>query len=157
MSTITQTLYLEHGVFRAVFDHVEGALPMAHSAREVKLLATVVERLLSGHAETENSLAYSALDHVLEEKGRLNRLHQDHREIDEHFRLVHRANGLSEARRLLKKALAATREHFRREEDIVFPFLERVLRAETQQSLGEAGTSSHAASTRAAGRVRITA
>ncbi len=138
MAAITQTLVLEHAVFTAVFDQIERIFPEQESAREVKLLATVVEGLLSEHAETEKHLAYSALDHVLQEDGRLNRLHQDHHEIDEHFKRVHRATTLAEAQSLLKKALAATREHFRREEEIVFPFLERVLHPETLEALGDA-------------------
>ena len=137
MSTITQALVLEHAVFRAVFDQVERVLPTAIAAQEVRLLSTLVEGLLRQHGQTEEDLAYSALDHVLQEDGRLNRLHQDHHEIDEHFKRVHRATGLAEAQRLLTKALAASREHFRREEQIVFPFLERVLRPETLGALGE--------------------
>ena len=137
MPMITQTLVLEHRIFRTVFDQVERAFPHVGSAQEVKLLARVVEGLLHEHGETEKNLAYSALDHVLNEDGRLNRLHQDHHEIDEHFKRVHQAKDLAEAQRLLKQGLAATREHFRREEQIVFPFLEQVLQPETLGTLGE--------------------
>ena len=157
MPTITEALVTEHAVFGVVFDQIESTLPKAGSAQEVKLLAAVVEGMLSKHGETEAHLAYSALDHVLEEKGRLNRLHQDHREVDERFKRVHRAKDLAAAKRLLKKALAVTREHFRREEDIVFPFLERVLRSQTVESLGESWMSSHAAPARSLVRNRVSA
>lgn len=140
MPTITQALVLEHAVFRTVFDQLERVLPAARSAHEVGLLATVAEGLLRRHGETEEDLAYSALDHVLNEDGRLDRLHQDHREIDDHFKHVHRATNLAEAQRLLRKALTASREHFRREEQTVFPFLERVLQPETLGTLGESWT-----------------
>jgi hemerythrin-like domain-containing protein len=137
MAAITHALALEHAVFCTVFDQIECAFPKMTTAQEVKLLASVAEGLLSAHGDTEKNLAYSALDHVLEDDGKLNRLHQDHHEIDEHFKRVHRANDLPEAQRLLKKAFAATREHFRREEEIVFPFMERVLQLETLGTLGE--------------------
>ncbi|MCU0782637.1 MAG: hemerythrin domain-containing protein [Verrucomicrobia bacterium] len=146
MSTITKALVMEHAVFCAVFDQIERVCPRMGTAQEVKLLAAVVEGLLNGHAETEKNLAYSALDHVLKDDDRLNRLHQDHHEIDEHFHCVQRVNDPAEAQRLLRKALAATREHFRREEQIVFPFLERVLQAETLAALGETWMSSYLAS-----------
>ena len=119
------------------------------------MLSSVVEGLLKGHAETEKNLAYSALDHILMEDGRLSRLHQDHREIDEHFKRVHRANSSTEAQRLLKKALVATREHFRREEESVFPFLEQVLQPETLETLGEAWTGRHPSSAAKVAQNRI--
>jgi hemerythrin-like domain-containing protein len=137
MTTITEALVTEHGFFCAVFDQIEHVLPKLITAQEVKTLSTVVEGVLSRHADTETNLAYAALDHALEEKGELNRLHQDHKEIDAHFRRVHRAGSLAEAQRLLVKALAATREHFQHEERCVFPLLERILPAETLGSLGE--------------------
>jgi hemerythrin-like domain-containing protein len=156
MSTITQALVMEHAVFCAVFDQVEGVLPRLSSAQEAKILATVAEGLLSNHAETEKNLAYSVLDHVLKEDDRLNRLHQDHHEIDEHFKRVHRAKDLAEAQRLLKAALAATREHFRREEEIIFPFLERVLQPETLETLGATWMGSYSALAEKAALNRIT-
>ena len=156
MPTITQALVMEHAVFCTVFDQVERVFPKLGSTQEVKLLATLAEGLLSGHAETEKNLAYSVVDHVLKEDGRLNRLHQDHHEIDEHFKRVHRASDLAEAKRLLKKALTATREHFRREEDIVFPFLERVLEPETLETMGDAWMGNYSTSTERAALNRIT-
>ena len=155
MSTITKSLVTEHEVFRTVFDQIERAIPKASSAHEVKLLSGVVEGMLKNHGEMEKNLAYSALDHMLMEDGRLTRLHQDHREIDEHFKRVHRANRPTKAQHLLKKALVATREHFRREEESVFPFLEQVLQPETLETLGEAWTRRYPSSMERAAQNRI--
>ena len=138
MATITANLVMEHAIFCNVFDQIERVLPGLTSVQEVRLLSIVVEGLLETHAETETNLAYAALDHVLAETGKLDRLHQDHKEIDNTFKRVHDASSLTEAQRLLKKALAASREHFRREERVVFPLLERVLADETLGDLGEA-------------------
>ena len=137
MATIIETLVMEHVVFRAVFDEVEGVLPGLNSTQEVRVLSTVVEGVLGRHAEMETNLAYAALDHVLEENGKLDCLHQDHKEIDRNFKRVHGTSSLAEAQRLLKKALAASREHFQHEERVVFPLLERVLPGETLIDLGE--------------------
>ncbi len=138
MATITTTLVTEHAIYCAVFDEIERLVPGLESTREVRLLSTMVERLLGKHAETETNLAYAALDHVLAEKGKLDRLHQDHKEIDRNFKRVHDVSSVAEAQLLLKKALAASREHFRYEERVVFPLLERVLPGETLNDLGEA-------------------
>jgi len=129
---------MEHAIFGTVFDQIERVLPGLNSVPEIRVLASVVEGLLAGHAETETNLAYAALDHVLAEKGKLDRLHRDHKEIDDNFKRVHNAGSLAEAQLLLKKALAASRDHFRYEERVVFPLLERVLASETLGDLGEA-------------------
>jgi hemerythrin-like domain-containing protein len=136
MESITKTLIMEHAVFSAVFDQIEQVLTRSPGAPEVKVLASVVEGLLRGHGETETNLAYSALDHALADRQSLNRLYEDHHEIDERFKRVHRATDAAEAQRLLKKALAATREHFRHEEEYVFPILEQTLQPQTLRALG---------------------
>ena len=130
METITQALIMEHAVFSGVFDQIERILAGSPSAPEVKVLATLVEGLLRGHGETETNLAYSVLDHALADKQALHRLHQDHHEIDEHFKRVHRATDAAEA-------LAATRDHFRREEKSVFPLLDQLLQQDTLKALGQ--------------------
>ena len=149
MDTITKALVMEHAVFREVFDQIERILTGSPSAPEVKVLASVVEGLLRGHGETETNLAYSALDHALADKEVLNRLHQDHHEIDDHFKRIHRTTDAAEAQRLLKKALAATREHFRREEKNVFPLLEQTLQPDTLGTLGREWMESRSISARA--------
>jgi hemerythrin-like domain-containing protein len=146
METITQALIMEHIVYRDVFDQIEQLLAGTPSASEVKLLALVVEGLLDDHGETETDLAYSALDHALADRGALDRLHQDHQEIDGRFERLHHATGAAEARRLLKAALAVTREHFLREEETVFPVLERTLKPDTLLNLGRKWMETHSIS-----------
>jgi hemerythrin-like domain-containing protein len=136
MQSITKTLIMEHEVYCKVFEQIERVLSGTHSTTEVQLLASVVEGLLAGHGETETNLAYAALDHALADRGALKQLYQDHREIDDHFKRIHLETNPAEALHLLKKALKATREHFRREEKTVFPLLEKTLRPDTLLTLG---------------------
>ena len=148
MGTITQALIMEHAVFCEVFEQIERVLANPVSASEVKLLASVVEGLLRGHAETETNLAYAALDHALADRGLLNRLYQDHHEIDDHFKRIHHLTDPAEARVLLQKALTATREHFRSEEKHVFPMLEKILQPDTLGMLGRKWAENHSATRR---------
>ncbi len=134
---ITDALIAEHRIFLSVFDQVERALPSLTTQAEVNTMARIVEALLEGHAKTETDLAYLALDHVLEHNGELERMHQDHQEIDGRLRRVHTARTCAEARRLLKEAIQASREHFLGEERNVFPLLEKVLQHETLAELGK--------------------
>jgi hemerythrin-like domain-containing protein len=136
MTTIIEALALEHSVFCQMFDQIERVLAGSQSTQEVKSLAAVVEGMLCSHGAIETDLAYSVLDHVLAERRALHHLHQDHHELDGNFARIHRAKDPAKASRLLKKALAATREHFRREEQTVFPVLEKILQPETLWALG---------------------
>jgi hemerythrin-like domain-containing protein len=134
---ITEALIAEHTIFLSVFAQIERVLPSLTTPMEVVTMARIVEGLLENHAQTETHLAYSALDHVLEHNGELKRMHQDHHEIDARLREVHTAGTCAQARRLLKTALTASREHFHAEERTVFPLLEKVLQEKTLAELGQ--------------------
>src|SRR6516162_3566290 len=97
MLTITETLIVEHRIFCRFFNQIERQLPKLQSLGEVHLLGRVIEGLLDDHSDTENNLAYLTLDHVLEDRGELERLYQDHREIDNHFRQLRETRDLTEA------------------------------------------------------------
>ena len=133
---ITEALIAEHTIFLGVFDQIERVLPSLATLTEVRTMASIVEGMLRNHAETESNLAYLALDHVLQDQGELQRMHQDHHEIDDRLKKVHTANTCAEARRLLKVALVSSREHFHCEERSVFPLLEEVLQQDTLAELG---------------------
>ena len=135
---ITDILTVEHTVFRVFFDQAERALPGLKTVAEIKLLARLAEKLLHGHGESEQDLAYAALDHMLKEKGHLSRLYSDHREMDARMQRVCKANDLAEARQLIQSAMIMSREHFRYEEQTVFPLIDQVLQNESLVKLGEA-------------------
>jgi len=120
-----------------VFEEVERVLPQAGTVAEVGRLATMLEGLLSGHAELEVEFAFAALDHALYRKGRLTRLHQDHAELDERLRQMHAAETCERARGLLRGAMRAGRAHFRQEERELFPAVERALGLGVLSALGE--------------------
>ena len=99
------------------------------------MLARLVEGMLESHAGTETELAYLALDHVLQDKGQLDRLHEEHHEIDTSLHLVHLAGDVARARLMLQTALGASRRHFVFEEQSVFPLVESALESETLAGL----------------------
>ena len=133
---ITETLVTEHRIFLGVFEQIDRLLPGVRTVAEIRRLARLVEGLLERHGSDETELAYLALDHVLQDRGRLDRLHQEHQEIDAALREVQTAPNGSTARRLLATALLAARNHFRFEEQFVFPLLEKTLEPGTLAELG---------------------
>ncbi len=132
---ITEALVLEHRVLAGVFRAVERALSGVSTAAETRTLAVLLQSLLEDHADAETELAYLALDHVLHDRGQLDRMHQDHQEIDATLREAVAAGDCDRGKRLLAAAIAATREHMRLEEEKVFPLVERALHDETLTGL----------------------
>jgi hemerythrin-like domain-containing protein len=140
---ITNFLTTEHALFCELFDEIDRLLPDARTAAEVRLLGRLVEGVLSRHADVEQNLAYAALDQALAEKGELNQLYQDHEEIDACLHHATLATEFVEAVRFLRAGLKTSREHFRREEETVFPLFEKLFDPATLEALG-AGASGNA-------------
>jgi len=138
MATIIDSLTTEHALLCELFDEIDRLLPDVRTLPEVRLLSRLVEGVLSRHADVETNLAFAALDHALAENGQLARLHQDHQEIDSHLHRAKLAKAFPAAVRLLKAGLAASRKHFRREEQIVFPLFEKLFDVANLEALGSA-------------------
>jgi hemerythrin-like domain-containing protein len=136
MATITETLTTEHALLNRLFDELERLLPDLRTVPEVQLLTRVLTGLLTYHADLEENLAYAALDHAVAEQGQLDRLYQDHHEIDLRLRAVASATELLKATQLLKAGLKASREHFKHEERVIFPLLAKHLSPTALQTLG---------------------
>jgi len=134
---ITEALLAEHMVFHNVFDHIERVLPNLKSLPEVRALAGLMEGLLRPHSKTEEDLVFAPLDHCLEQIGQRDTFEDEHEEIDASLLKVKAARRLPEARQLLLTAVTASRKHFDREERIVFPLAEKVMKRETLTELGK--------------------
>jgi hemerythrin-like domain-containing protein len=133
---ITEVLMAEHAVFHNLFDHIEAAVPRLKTPGEVKLLATLVDKVMAPHSKTEDDLFIEPLEHCFEQIGHNETFHAEHRLIEEMLAKVHKTRTLKDAKTILLKAIAATRKHFDKEERIVFPMAERVLKAKTLSELG---------------------
>jgi len=134
---ITDVLRAEHAVFHNLFDHIETVLPRTRTLAEVKSLATVVETLLAPHAKTEDDLFMEPLEHCFDQIGQQETFHDEHEQIDAELAKVHKAREVKTAKKILLGAVTASRKHFDKEERIVFPLAERILKAKTLSELGE--------------------
>ncbi len=132
---ITEALMAEHVVFHSLFDHIEQAVPRLKTLAEVKSLAAVLESTLSAHSRTEDTLLIEPLEHCLEQMGQADRFHQEHREIDSSLAEIKAARQVQTARALLLRATAYSRNHFDKEERILFPLAEKVLKGKTLTTL----------------------
>jgi hemerythrin-like domain-containing protein len=134
---ITEALLAEHVVFHSLFDHLETALSRIQTLAEVKVLAELLESMLEAHSKVEDVLIVEPLEHCLEQLGQGEGLRQEHEEIDASLRRVAGSRSLKEARRLLLAAVVFSRQHFDREERVIFPMAEKLLKSHTLTALGE--------------------
>lgn len=133
---ITDILRAEHTVFHHLFDHVETTTPRLRRLAEVKMLAVLVDKVLAPHSATEDDLFIEPLEHCFEQIGQNETFHHEHAVMEETLTRVVKARSLADAKRELLGAIAAGRKHFDKEERIVFPMAERVLKAKTLTELG---------------------
>jgi len=134
---ITEVLMAEHAVFHNLFDHIEATVPRLNTVDEVKSLATLVDKVMAPHTKTEDDLFIEPLEHCFDQIGQNETFHAEHRHIEEMLAFVQKAQKLEDAKKILLGAIAASRDHFDREERIVFPLAERVLKAKTLSDLGK--------------------
>lgn len=133
---ITDILRAEHTVFHHLFDHVEETASKLKTLAEVKSLALVVERVMAPHSQTEDELFIAPLEHCFDQIGQKATFHDEHELIEATFAQIRKTVSLAEARRLLLVGIAASRKHFNKEERVVFPMAERILKAKTLSDLG---------------------
>jgi len=134
---ITEALLAEHLVFHNMLDHIETTAPKLKSLPEVKSLASLMESMLKAHSRTEDALFIGPLEHCFEQMGQCEVFMREHEEMDRSLRRIRRASRMQEARNALLAAIAETRRHFDKEERVVFPMAERMLKAETLETLGQ--------------------
>jgi len=134
---ITEALLAEHVVFHNLFDHIERTLPRLRTLPEIRAVARLLEALLQSHSRAEDHLIIEPLEHCFEQLGQQETFHQEHVEIEENVRLAQMSRDLRKSRRHLLAAVLASRKHFDKEERIVFPMAEKILKGKTLTALGK--------------------
>src|ERR1700677_1334091 len=134
---ITEILMAEHTVFHSLFNHIEATVPKARTLAVVKALAVTMDTLTRPHSETEDELFIKPLEHYFAQIGHEATFHDEHEMIEQALAAVLKAKDLKRAKQLLLGAVMASRRHFDKEERMVVPMAERVLKARTLTVLGK--------------------
>ncbi len=152
---ITDALKGEHGVFYAQFELLEEVIAPA-TLPVLKAQGAVLAARLAPHAQIENELLFPALEEQLGTHGptaafraehdaidsaferlqQLRELNRDHAQIDADLARLPQTPSLAEARDLIDEVVHAAREHFAKEEQMLFPMAEQVLSERTLEELG---------------------
>lgn len=133
---ITEALLAEHQVFHNLFDHVERSVPRLKTMAELKAISALMESVLRDHSKTEDELFVGPLEPSFEQIGQRDTFHYEHELIERLLVQIQQSKQLKKARELLLATVALCRSHFDKEERIVFPMAERLLKSKTLNELG---------------------
>jgi len=114
----------------------ETTAPRLKTLAEVKSLAGLIEKVMAPHSNTEDELFIGPLEHCMEQIGQNDTFHHEHEAIERLLANVRAARTVRQARKQLLDAISMSRKHFDKEERIVFPMAERMLKAATLTELG---------------------
>jgi len=135
---ITDALLGEHGVFYAQFGHLEESVPECESLELVRGYTAMLTAALESHACMEDHLLFTALEsHPGLASGPLPVMRQEHELIESQLARVPETDDLDEARDSLLGALRIAREHFAKEERVLFPAAMQILGDERLEELGQ--------------------
>jgi hemerythrin-like domain-containing protein len=130
---ITDALLGEHGVLYAIFDHLDQLATAGEGSegdQRLRTLMDLLEAVLVSHAKLEDDELFPVLEQHVGPGGPLAVMREEHREIEG---VLAELKGVSDAaviRDRVRYVLGVARDHFRKEEHVLFQLAE--------QSLGEA-------------------
>jgi iron-sulfur cluster repair protein YtfE (RIC family) len=96
-----------------------------------------VTAALETHARLEDELLFSALDPHMGQMGPLTVMRMEHDEIENILARVQEVPDLVEAQRLVLNVIQVARDHFAKEERILFPAADHMLGVESLAQLGK--------------------
>lgn len=136
--TVTEAFLGEHAVLYAQFDHLEQALPTIATPAEVHAQAGVLAAGLKSHAQLEEALLFVRLEPALGTgMGPLAVMRAEHDQVEGAVGRVAELDDLDDARNLLRQLINVARQHFAKEEQVLFPMAQRVLGHDELEAIGE--------------------
>ena len=133
---LTDALRGEHGVFYAQFTHLQNVVTDGTTPAQVRSQIALLAAALEPHARLENDLLFTALEPHLGPMGPLAVMRMEHDEIEAGLARLQQVQDVEHARHLLQQLLQLAREHFTKEEHVLFAMAEQSLSAEELTRLG---------------------
>jgi hypothetical protein len=133
---LTDALLGEHGVLYALFDHIEATLADAKALAEVQRTAEILGAALAGHAAIEDDILFPALDQTIGPDGPLAVMRHEHEEVHRMFGEIAAGGELAEAATLVRSLIDLAREHFAKEEQVLFTMSQQALGDDKLEELG---------------------
>jgi len=134
---ITDALLGEHAVFHLLLQHIEKVLPALESPSALQNRVAAFAFALESHAQLEDELLFTALEpHLGTQSGPLKVMQMEHDQITDLLRQIESAPSLEEGRALVTQLIQVTRDHFQKEERVLFRKALQFLGEKELSSLG---------------------
>ncbi len=135
---LTDALLGEHGVLYAYFDRIEAVAAAATSLTQIQEATVVLSAVVRSHANLEEELLFPALEAHMGPAGPLAVMRAEHDEFEDALRQIQEARDLDDGVDRVARALSIVRNHFQKEEEVLFSIARQTLDEETQVRLGKA-------------------
>jgi hemerythrin-like domain-containing protein len=139
---LTHGLLGEHALFYVLMERFEGLLDEAKDIGQLRGAADLLGAAVVSHAELEDQLLLSALEKTGQTAGPVTVMRSEHGEIEQLVRRIPAAGSLDAAREAGRALSAMLRDHFGKEEQVLFPMSEAALGEEKLEELGARWASS---------------
>ncbi len=127
---ITDAFLGEHGVFYAQFNQLEQAVNSNVNLDQIKSMVAVLAAGLVSHAHLEDELLFDALHDTPAATGPVPIMRREHEVIDHALASVQQMNDPGQVNKLIKSTLELARQHFAKEERVLFPMAAQMLQEE---------------------------
>ena len=134
---ITDALLGEHAVFYAQFTYLEDTLPQTEDLTVIKKHGSMLAAALASHAQLEEELLFQKLEPQIGPGGPLAVMRMEHNQIEEYLAQLPDQKTLEQTRAVMFETIHTAREHFAKEEQILYPLAVRILGTERLSELGE--------------------
>jgi hemerythrin-like domain-containing protein len=134
---ITDALLGEHGVFYAQFDHLDQLVPAVERVADIRTQAALLGAALATHANIEEELLFKSLDPHPEAAGPLNVMRREHQVVEGTLGQIPTVAELDQSKELFLDLIEVARQHFAKEERILFHMASSLL---GEAKLGELGS-----------------
>ena len=134
---VTEAFLGEHAVFYAQFDHLEKSLATAPSLEWVKAQAQLLQPAIASHAQLEDELLFTTLEKQMGPGGPVAVMRMEHEEIEGTLAAIPEIQDLEPARGRLLGVIQTARQHFAKEEQVLFPLAGQMLNVDQLNRLGE--------------------
>ncbi len=135
---LTDALLGEHGAFNVLLNEIEKMASIAGDVAQIDSAIAVFATEIKAHAALEEELLFPALKPHLATNELITEMLAEHKEIRQGLERIENAVDISEAIDAVQQTISAIRNHFQKEEKVLYPFAEDVLDDETLIRLGKA-------------------
>ncbi len=132
---ITDGLLGEHAIFYQLFDGLDEVLDRAAVPGEIQRSFEAIVPAILSHAKLEDEELFSKIGRG--DAGIIAVMRSEHREIETVAMGISRATTLAQARDAGRRLLDLLRDHFHRDEEVLFPLCDHALDPSQLEAFGE--------------------